>query len=105
MIWNKKKAEETHEQKYERLCKKYGVAWDQTSPERLLGYDFEYFVFLYEEDKNLNVVPLARWDGLANSFEARNQTRLSLGERVCMQKYAASKMVEKYLKESKAAQR
>jgi len=82
-----------HYQKYEALCKKYGVVW--RSP--LLGVDsVEELKRLYDEDPRLNNIPLKRWDVLAICFLSyNNRTGLSLAEAVCMQKHAAIRLLER----------
>ena len=80
-----------HYEKYETLCKKYGVKW--TSPSLV---DVAQLKRLYDEDPWLNNIPLKRWDVLANCFLCHNKrSGLSLAEAVCMQKHAAIRLLEK----------
>ena len=85
-----------HYDKYESLCKKYGVKW--TSP--IFVDSVAELKRLYDEDPWLNNIPLRRWDALANSFLFYNKrTGLSLAEAVCMQKHAARRLLEETYKD------
>lgn len=78
-----------HYEKYEALCKKHGLSWDDKSP-RLIGETKESLMQKYLQDPNLNNIQLAKWDSLALAFKMYNRnTGLSLAELVCMQKHAA----------------
>lgn len=82
-----------HEQKYEALCEKHGVAWDKHSP-KLVDETLDSLRAKYAEDEHLNNVPLKLWDALAFGFSACNPGHpLSLSEGVCMQKHAAKKLL------------
>lgn len=81
-----------HEQKYEALCSKYGVAWDDQSP-ALVKETLETLREKYAEDEHLNNVPLGLWDALAMTFLAYGHIALSLSEAVCMQKHAAKQLL------------
>ena len=93
---DKIQAEKKHYDKYEELCKKYGVVWNKDSP-RLVGETLESLRKKHKEDKHLNNIPLRFWDNLARCLMPR--TGLSLSQCVCMEKHAAKKLLE--LKENK----
>lgn len=83
--------------KYDRLCHKHGLAWNEKSP-RLVNESLESLIEKFKEDPHLNNVPLKLWDHLAYSFLCFNQSSsLSLSEAVCMQKHAARKLIKKYI--------
>ena len=82
-----------HEQKYEDLCKRFGIAWTDKSP-KLVRETTDSLREKHAQDRHLNNVPLALWDGLAYSFMVYNRgSRLSLAEVVCMEKHAAMKLI------------
>lgn len=84
----------SHEEKYEQMCQKYGVAWSKESPKRV-GETLESLREKHKKDRHLNNVPLDRWDRLAVSFLAYNyHSGLSMSEVVCMEKHAAIKLLK-----------
>jgi hypothetical protein len=89
-------SEKEHYDKYEALCRKYGILWNDKSP-RLVDETLKSITIKYEQDKSLNNVPLRNWDGLA--IPLTTITGLSLSECVCMEKHAAIKMIEENKKE------
>ncbi len=85
---------QTHEQKYEALCKQYGVVWTKDSP-RLVGITLKQLQSRFKTDEHLNNIPLRRWDSLAITFLAHNRnTGLSLADAVCMQKHSAKMLIK-----------
>lgn len=90
-----------HHDKYETLCKKHGVKWNEDSV-RFVGLDdVQQLVEKYIADPYLNNIPLYLWDILAMSFLSYNQnSKLSLSEVVCMQKHAARKLVKEVMYET-----
>jgi hypothetical protein len=83
-----------HETKYDALCAKHGVKWDEASP-KMVGETLSSLHRKYQEDEHMNNVPLRKWDALAKWFLAYNRNSgLSLGEAVCMQKHAAKRMLD-----------
>jgi len=84
-----------HESKYNQLCKKWGVSWNVNTPRVCLGISLLRLAKAYEADNHLNNIALKKWDSLANAFLGFNNTTLSLGEGVCMQKHAAKTLIKK----------
>ncbi len=78
------------ETKMEDLCTLHGVKWNENSP-KLIGQTLEFLKKRYEEDNNLNNIPLHVWDRLATPLASRKG--LSLSVAVCMQKHAAKKLI------------
>ena len=84
---------QTFNEKYSKLCKQYGVAWNTESP-KFIGETLQSLKEKYRADPHLNNTPLRLWDSLAHGFLMYNRhTGLSLSEAVCMQKYAAIRML------------
>lgn len=90
---DKEERAKAHAEKYDALCRKYGVSWDPIQTH--LGRTLRQWEELYAEDPLLNNVPLSEWDGLALSFMAYHRADvLSLSEVVCMEKHACRRMIE-----------
>ncbi len=79
------------EKKMEDLCTLHGVKWNENSP-KLIGHTLDSLKKIYQEDRNLNNIPLRLWDGLASGFIMRHK-RIPISTAVCMQKHAAKKLI------------
>lgn len=89
--------EETFNQENERLCKELGVRWEKADVS-LVNETIESITKKYKEDEHLNNVPLRLWDALAPrilSIQLKSGYILSLGDAVCVQKYACIQMIKR----------
>jgi hypothetical protein len=77
------------------LNKQHRIVWRVESP-KLVGETLESITEKYQQDNNLNNVPLERWDMLAYSFLSYHchlMNSISLSQAVCMQKQAAIDLI------------
>lgn len=89
---------ESHEEKYERLCREWNVVWDKAACE-LLKETPKSMVRKFQEDEALNNIDLSKWDGISwpivyrSRFKSEPRKQITVAESVCIYKHAARKFV------------
>jgi hypothetical protein len=83
------KSTKAHYQKYSELAKVLHISYKNYP--NMLGYPKEELIEKFKEDKNLNNIPLQKWDTQALFIPniKYNGFTLSLAEKVCLLKHLA----------------